>query len=213
MSLTVVGSFPLGAINIAAAGSVGITAPVLGQFDALLFGSFGLGGLQSDVALQLNGALQAQLQLGLSIANPLKTIQDTLTGLAGIAASLTAALALPIPSVQLTASLSASAAISATLAAKLGGIQALMAAAINVKLPAVDFIASLAANLAAGPVVVASWGYIGPTTTLAQAGVDINAAFSTGLGGLVPGDTVYGVLLVTKSVSASAALAATIKVT
>jgi len=213
VSLTVLGSFPLGGINLAAAAAVTTTAPVLGQFDSLLFSPLGLGGLQSDVALQLNGALQAQIQLGLSISNPLKTIQDTLNGLASIAASLTLALTLPLPAVQLTATLSASVAISATLAAKLGGIQALMAAAINVKLPAVDFIASLAANLSAGPVVLASWGYIGPTTTLAQAGVDINAAFSTGLGGLVPGDTVYGVLMVTKSVSASAALAATIKVT
>lgn len=213
MSLTLIGSFPLGAINLSAAASLSITAPLLGQLDLMLFGAFGLGGLQADFALQLNGALEAQLQLGLSISNPLATIQATLTGIASIAASLTAALSLSLPSIQLTASLSASVAISASLALKLGGIQFLIAAAINLKLPAIDFLAQLSANLSAGPVVVASWGYIGPTTTLAQAGADINAAFSAGLGGLVPGDTVFGVLLTTKSLSASVSLAAIIKVT
>lgn len=212
MSLTVVGSYPLGSINLAASGAVGVLAPVLSQLDALLFGPIGLGSLQSELSAQLNGALQSQLALSASIADPLSIIRNTLANVASIQASLTAALSLPVPSSNLGLQLSASASVSAALAVKVGGLQNLLSAAINAKVPAADFIAALAANLSAGPVVVASWGYATSPGSLHQAGLDINAAFTTGVGGILPTDTVYGVLLVTKQPSASAAIAATMKV-
>jgi hypothetical protein len=211
LSLTVVGAYPIGGINIAAAGAVGVASPLLGLLDTLLFGPYGLGSLQRDLGAQLNSALQTQVQLGIAVADPISVLKQTLAGLGGLTAAFSAALALPLPGTGLLPAISASASISAALSLRLGGLQGLMSQAINMRLAGVEFIAALGANLSAGPVVLASWGYTGGTTTLAQAGVDISGAFVGGIEGIAPFEQVTGVLLVTKSPSASAALAATIR--
>jgi len=210
MSLHFVGALPLGGINLAAAGATGALAPTLAQLDAMLFGQFGLGALQAEVATNLSAALQAQIQISFQIGNPLLSAAAQIAAAESVLASLIAGLELP--NLGLAFSLSSSAAISATQALKLGGIQALITAVIGVKLPAVDFLANLAANLSAGPVVVASWGYASSPVTLAATGADIQAAFAAGIGGILPGEVVYGVLLTTKVASASTALSATLLV-
>lgn len=209
MAVFVVGSFPIGGINLAAAGAVTIIGPLLGTFDSLI--AFGLGPLSADLLAQFNAALQAQIQISFNLTNPLAAIQATINALAHIQASLQAAINLSIPTPNILAQLSAAVSISGSFGIKLGGIQLLISAALAVKLPAVDFLAALAANLSVGPVVVASWGFHDPATTLAQTGTDIGNLFHAGLGGLLPFDIVYGVLLVSKA-SASAGIAATMRV-
>lgn len=197
MTVHLVGSFPIGGVNIAAQGAVGLIGPLIAELDLML--AFGLGPIEADLAIQLNAALTAQIQL---TNNPLAAIQAVLSA----AASISASFALP----GISANISANASIAAALSLKLGGLQAIIAAALAVKIPAVDFLAALAANLSAGPVVVASWGFADPPATLATTGVQIQSLFTAGLPGILPFEPVYGVLITTKVPSASAALSATL---
>lgn len=211
MSVAVVGSYPLGGINLAANTSVLLMAPALAQLDLALMGGFGLGALQADIAAEFNAALSAQVSLGLQMTNPLEALQQALQAAIQIQASLVATMSLGLPAVsaEVGVSISASAAISATLAAKLGGIQALISAALAVKLPAATFLGDLAGNLAVGPVVLLS--FYGPIDTLRSVGGQIDALFGAGITGILPTDRVYGVLLVTKAPSAWAAMQATLR--
>lgn len=201
-------------INVAAAGSLTILNPLLAQIDFTLFGSLGLGALQANLQAQLSAALQASLDIGLGISNPYAGFAAALAGIAVLQATITLALSGTIPAVSLDigASLSAMAAFAATLGVQIGGIEALIQAGIAVKIPAVSFAGSLAAALSAGPIFVLSWDGI----PLSQAGANINADFSTGLSlgpnNILPSDTVYGLLLVTKAPSAWAAIQATMLV-
>lgn len=213
MALHLVGSLPVGGVNIAASASVAILSSLTAELDLMLFGAFGLGSFGADLALQFQASVSASLNIGLQFANPFLNVQLTLSALANITASLSASISLSIPTLQISAQLSANVALAAVLGLRLGGIQALISAALAVKLPAIDFLASLAANLALGPVVVASWGYTDPPDTLANTGADIAAAFSSGYGGIGAGDNVYGVLLVTAVPSASVGISATLLVT
>lgn len=210
MAVHVVGSFPLGGINIAANASVALLSSLTAELDLMLFGSFGLGSFGADLSLAFNASIEASLQLG--AINPLAQIQLTLSALAQIEASFSAAINIGIPTLQITAQISANIALQASLGLRLGGIQALIAAALAVKLPAVDFLAGLAANLSAGPVVVASWGFTSAPDTLANTGTQIDSLFHGGVGGIAAHDPVYGVLLVTKSPSASVGISATLLV-
>lgn len=213
MSLNFVGSFPIGAINVAASGAVALVAPLFAELDLALFGAFGLGPLQADLRLQFKAALDAEVSLGIQISDPFASLQ----ALANLLASLQ--LGLPTIALQATAALSANLAISAALAAKLGGIQALIEAALAVKAPAIQFMAALQAALSAGPVDLLSFGIdssgnpVG-TDTLALVGSAVQAQFSAGLPGgtpILPGDPVFGIILVTKTPGARAALMATLK--
>ena len=213
MPLHTVGTLSLLDINIAAAGALTITTPLLAQLDLMLFGSFGLGSTAASLSLSFNASIDASLQLGLGLQNPLQTIQLTLSALAQIESALLSAANISVPTIQISSQISANIATQAAIGAQLAGVQAQIAAALAVKNPAVDFISSLTANLSTGAsVVVASWGYAAPPDSLAAIGADIDAAFSSGIGGLLPSDSVYGVLLVTKDVSASSAISATLLV-
>jgi hypothetical protein len=188
-------------------------APLTAQLDVMLFGAFGLGSVSADLALTFNASIDASLQIALNIQNPLVNIQLLLSAIANVQASLSAAFSIPqVPTAQLAAQISANAAFQGAIGAKLSGIQAVISAALAVKLPAIDFLASLTANLSAGPVVVASWGFANPPDTLVNTGAQIDALFSGGVGGIAANDTVYGVLVLTKSPSASAAISATLLV-
>lgn len=200
-------------INIAAAGALAVLSPVLAQIDFTVFGSLGLGALQGNLQAQLSAALQAALQISTGIANPFAGFAAALAGIGVLQATITLALSGTIPAISLDvlAQLSALASFSATLGVQVGGLEALIQGAISVKGPAISFGGSLAAALAIGPVFVISWENI-PMFT---AGADINTDFSTGLsqGGfsILPGESVYGVLLVTKTPGAWSAIQATLR--
>jgi hypothetical protein len=216
VSTVVVGSLPLGGINIGLNGAVSLVVPLLVQFDLMLMGQFGLGSLLVDLSAQLNAAINLQLSFGISISNPFASLKLQLTAIAQIQASIQAALSLglsiglPAISVSLSASLSAAASISATLALKLGGINFLIKAALAIKLPVVDLMASLTANLSAGPCVLLSIGFDN-ATTLAESGNQYQALTAANLGGINPGEQVWGVIMLTKVPSASIAMSAIIK--
>ena len=212
MSVDVIGTFPLGTINVGLDGSITAVVPLLAQFDLMLTGSFGLGSLSADLSMQLNAAISLQASLGLQVSNPFASLKAQLSAILQIQAGIQATLALGLPavSVQLASSLSASAAISSALALRLGGINLLIKAALAVKLPVVNFVSSISAALTAGPFELLSIGF-SSADTLASAGSQFNALCSAGFGGIAPGDQVYGVVMLTKSPSASLALASIIK--
>ena len=211
-ALAEIGSFTLGEINVAAAASLAIFNPLLAQFDLALYGQFGLGSLLADISAQFNAALNVQVNVALQISNPLAGLQASLQAIAQLTAGLQAAIALGLPSIsaQVSADVGAAAALTAALGLKLGGIQALIDLALKVKLPAVNFIADLAASLSAGPVVLLSFGY--PVDEmLSSVGGQTLAKFNTGLTGIAPADPVAGLMLVTKTPSAKAAISALLK--
>lgn len=221
MSVLLVGSLPLGAINVSANTALTLAIPLLTQIDLLLTSPFGLASISADLAAQLQGqlALQASLKASLvptsNVAASLRAvlnIQAQIQGLLAGAASLKALIALGVPSIslQIASSISASAALSGKLAVRVGGIKALLQATLTVKNPAVTFFADLSAHLAAGPVVLLSVG-AGGTNTLASAGDQLKTLLNTGVGGLSPSDTVYGLVLLTKEPSVWASLQATLR--
>lgn len=201
-------------INVGAAGSLALLNPLLAQIDFTLFGSLGLGPLQANLQAQLTAALQASLDIGLGISNPYLGFAAALAGIATLQATITLALsgALPAVSLEIGGQLSAMASFAALLSLQIGGIEAMIQAALAIKIPAMNFAAELAASLSAGPVFVLSWEDI----PLAQAGASLAADFTTGLslGGnnILPGDQVYGVVLLTKAPAAWAGISATLLV-
>lgn len=207
MALNIIGTLPLGSINLTAGAVVNILPPMLASFDAALFGSLGLGAMEADLSFQFNAALQATIAL----SNPFDAIAASLIALVQVQANLAAMLSLGLPAINLNASvnISANVGLMAVLAAKLGGLQALISAALSVKLPVIDLLAQL--NIGAS-CVLASFGFAG-VDTLASAGASINSYFSTGFEGILPGDQVYGVIILTKSPSASVALSGMIRTT
>lgn len=207
MALTIIGTLPLGGINLTAGAVVNILPPLLIQFDAALFGSLGLGALEADLSFQLNAAIQANIQL----SNPLAAILASLNGLIQVGAQLNAMLSLGLPAINLNASVNISANVSfmGMISLKLGGLQALISLALAVKLPVLDLLASLDVGASC---VLASFGFTTPDT-LSSAGTSINTYFQTGFEGIFPGDQVYGVLILTKSPSASVSLSGMIRTT
>jgi hypothetical protein len=213
MSTNVVGSYQLLDVNVAASGALAVFAPVLVQLDISLNGPFGLGALQTDISAQFNAALEASVALNVEASNPLANFQASLEGLAQLQASLQAALILGVPTVsaELSAAASAQASIVAALGVKLGGIKAVIDASLSAKMNALNFISELQAHLGAGPVfLLAVEG-----GDLATAGSDLQALFNAGLDDNVnqinSNETVYGLVLVTKSPSAWAAIQATMR--
>jgi hypothetical protein len=201
MSLNVVGSFTLGQINVAAA----LLGPMVGQLDIAVTGAFGFSALLGDIQAQFSAALAANAAIKLSFINPLETIAQTLAALVQVQATLKAAVSLPafaLPSVTF----SANAAIIGALGFKLGGIRAMISGLLAVKIPVVPVLAALGA----GPIYLLSFGV--PFDTLALAGAQVQAQFSAGLPGILPGEQVYGLILLTKSPSAWVAIQATMRV-
>ena len=207
MALTIIGTLPLGSINITAGAVVSILPPILASFDTMLFGTLGLGALEADLSFQLNAVIQSTVKL----ANPLDAIIASIQGLVQVSAQLNAMLSLGLPAINTNASvnISANAGLMGLLAAKLGGLQLLISAALSAKQPIVDLLAGL--NIGAS-CVLASFGFTTPDT-LASAGNSINSYFQTGFEGILPSNQVYGVIIMTKSPSASVALSGMIRTT
>jgi hypothetical protein len=200
----------LGEFNVALAAAIPLLNPLAAQLDAML--AFALGPLQADLAAQFNASLALQASLSLQISDPLAALKAALAAIAQLQASLTAALTLPPMTMSIGAELSASAALAASLSLKLGGIKLLIEAALAVKIPAVQFAAQFAASLGAGPVYIVPF----EGSTLAATGTELSAKFAGGLGPdgsvpkLEPSETVFGLVLVTSTPSAYAAMRAII---
>lgn len=212
MTLSTLGSFTLGEINVGLFAALGFLNPLVAQLDLFITGQFGLGPFLVDIQVQFNAAISAVAQLGLVVSNPFVAIQALITAFAQLQAALAAAISFGLPTAQLqiSAQIAAVASLIGSLTAKLGGIKALLAAGIRLKIPAIQFIAELSANLSAGPVQLLSF----TGGTLTATGGELSAAFGAGLpapDGINPGDLVSGVVLVTKDPAAFAALQAIIK--
>lgn len=205
-------------INVAASAALVVLNPLLAQIDFTLFGSLGLGALQADLSAQLSAALQASLDIGIGISNPFAGFVAALAGIAVLQAQIQLALsgAIPTISIEAGASLSALASFSALLSVQIGGLEALIQAGLAVKIPAVNLAAQIQAALSAGPLFVLSFAYDGTTPlSLASVGASIAADFSAGLdhgpNHIASTDNVYGLVIVTKGVSAWGALQATMR--
>jgi len=203
---------PLGSINVAASASLAALQPLLSQIDFALLGSFGLGAIKTNLQVQLSANQQAALSLSLGLTNPVFSLQRTLLNLQQLQASILAALSIgftPAVSVELTAKLSASAAMAVQMKAQIAALDAIIDAGVTAKAPAVKLANKLQGALSAGPVFAVSWD----GSTLSSVGAAIAGDFSSGLTeGLAtigPTEAVYGVLLVTKSPTAWAAMMAT----
>lgn len=214
MSLQVVPPSPmtLGEVSVAAAAAVNFMIPLSAQLDLALFGEFGLSSIQADLSAQFNAALSLQASLSVSVSNPIAAFQAALAALVQVQANIQAALSAGIPTmgVDIGVSMSASAAITGALGAKLGGISALLEAALQVKLGATQFAGELQASLGAGPIDVLTFGFDTPMTAT-QVGTEAGAVFQA-LPGISPSDQIYGVMIVTKSPAASAAIAGLFKI-
>jgi hypothetical protein len=213
----------LGFINVGVSDLSGIINPLAAQLDAAI--SLGLAPLQAELSASLDASLSLQASLSLSVTDPLASLRAALQAAIELQASLSAALALPplqLPSVE--AELSASAALAASLQARLGAIQLLIEAMLSIKIPALQ-LADL--PLGAGPIVLLAFDgldILAPTgtfMTLAEAGTKIQAKFAAGIGNpsppappdeyIAPGDLASGFIMVTKVSAAFAALQSIIR--
>ena len=207
MALTLVTSGTLGEINVGLAAALGFLNPLGAQLDALI--GLALGPLTFDLQVRLNAALALQATLSLQIGlNPLVNIQLALQAVAQLQAALQAALTLPPITLSLGAELSAAAGLAGALSARLGGLEVLIQAALAVKIPAAKLAAQLAAQLSAGPAFLHTFS----GDTLATTGGQISSEFAAGLvdgsNTIDPGDSVFGVLITTKSPTVAAGLTA-----
>lgn len=208
MSTVLVGSYSLGGINVALNGAVVLMVPLLTQVDLMLMGPFGLGALQADLSAQLNAALAAQAQLKIQVLNPLEALRYQLQAMLQVQAGISASLSLGLPAFSVT--VSASFALAGVLALKLGGIRLLIQLVLRLKLPLVNLLGGL--NLSAGPFALLSVGFAAPSTLLSSTS-EYTSLVSGGVGGILPTDQVYGVMILTKSPAASVALAGVIRTT
>jgi hypothetical protein len=217
MSLSHLGSFNLGEINVGLFAALGFINPLAAQLDLFISAQFGFGPLLADLQAQFNALLAAAASIGLQISTPFIYVNLLASLAASLAATLQAALAfgLPTVSLNLAAQLTAILGIIADLELRIGGLQGLIAAGIAIKLPALEFLGEFLAHMSAGPAHLISW--TGAGYHLADAGADINSLFSFGLdvGGpdeILPYEDVSGVLIVTKNPAVWAALGFIIKV-
>ena len=199
----------LGATNLAVGDLASIINPLAAQLDAAI--SLGLGPLQTDLAASLDASLALQASLSLSVADPTASIRAALAAIVDLTAALSAALSLPpLQLPQVDADISAAAALSATLSARLGAIQLLIDAMLSVKIPALQ-LADI--PLGVGPIVLLVFDGLnvlggGGTMTLEEAGNKIQTEFSSGVGSppIAPTDNTSGIiLLVGASPTATAA--------
>jgi hypothetical protein len=205
MSTVYLGSLPLGAVNVGLDGAVTLVGPLLAQVDLMVTGPFGLGSLIADLQAQLQAALSAQVTFSLQIVDPIAYLRTLLASVLQVQASISAALSLGLP---ILPPLGVSFSLGGALSLRIGGINALIQAVLAVKLPIVNLFAGF--NLSAGPIVLLSVGYAS-VSTLASSVVEYGALVSGGIGGILPFDPVFGVIMLTKDPSASLALAGIIK--
>ncbi len=209
MTLGPVRSGTLGSYNVGLASAVGFLVPLGAQIDALI--AAGLGPFQVDLSARLNAALAITAGLAVQVSDPFAALRALLAALVSLQASLTAALAFPLPSIQFGVQLSAMAAMQGTLAVQLGGLQLAVQLALQLKIPALRAAAALAASLNAGPAF--AFTFDGP---LAAQGAAIAALFAGGLSDgpniIFPGQQVAGVVLLSAVPSVQLALSAIIQV-
>jgi hypothetical protein len=204
----------VGEINLSVADLSSIINPLAAQLDAAI--SLGLGPLQTDLAASLDASLALQASLSLSVSDPTASIRAALAAIIDLTAALSAALSLPplqLPSID--ADISAAAALSATLSARLGAIQLLIDAMLAVKIPALQL---ADVPLGIGPIVLLVFDGTnalggGGTMTLQQAGSQINSLFSSGVGSppIGPTDLASGIIMVTSASAAMVALSEIIR--
>lgn len=193
----------LGDVCVAANLMVVLINPLLAQFDAAIFGQFGLGALQAELSAQFNAAIAASLNLGLNISDPTAAFKAALSALLQVEANLKAALSLNL-SVEINAQLGAALALAAALKLKLGGIELLLDLSLKVKIPVIELIGQLEANLSLG--AFALYYYEGPCF---QVGADLKALMADGinLSSHIDLDApIFGILLLTKFQSAKGSL-------
>lgn len=191
MPTSVVVAGTLGDINVAASAAATILFPLSAQLDGLL--TFALGPLQADIMAQFNATLAAQATLTLQIGDPTAALKLALSALAQLQAALQAALSLPPVNLSLSAELTASAALIASLKAKLGLLDILIKAALNIKLEALKFAGDLQARLGVSAVLVTFSG-----SNLSAAGDDIKTLFDGGVPPIGPG-AVSGIIIVAET--------------
>lgn len=209
MALGPVTSGTLGSYNAGLSAAIGFLVPLGAQIDALI--AAGLGPFKADVGARLNAALSAQAGLAISVGNPFASLQVLLSALGTLAAALQGALAFGIPSVEIGAQLSLVAAISGSLAITLGGLELAIKLALAVKIPALRAAANITASLSAGPAF--AFSYSGPLATVGnEIAAEYNAGMSHGGNSIAPGDSVYGVTLLSSIPSVQLALQAIIQV-
>jgi hypothetical protein len=203
-------------INVAASGAIAALNPLLAQIDFTLFGSVGIGAIQADLQAQLQAALDAQASFSLSISSPVLDYQTALAGIAALIAQIQLGLSLAlsgqlVPLISIDASLSFSASVSfaALLSLQIGSLEAIIQAGLAAKLPAVSFAAQLSAALGAGPLFVLAFDNIPMSSAASSLGTDLATGLTFGPNNIAPSDQVYGILIITKDISAWAALQAT----
>lgn len=205
---------PVGAnlidFNVGLAAAVGVINPLSAQLDALL--SLGLGPFEAELAASFNASLAAQATLTLQIGDPFASLQLAIAALAQLQAALIAALTFPIPSLSISAELSASIALAGALSARLGLLKLLIEAALRIKFGAVQLAADLSAAINLGP----AFAFTFAGDTLAVTGGQISALFAGGLSdppaSILPGEVVTGVIILTKVPAVGVALNAIITV-
>lgn len=212
MALSDLGSFTLGGVNIGLAAALGFLNPLIAQLDIALLGAFGLGGVLADISAQFNAAIGAQVSLAIQVSDPLAAVRALLAAMASVAAALQVALAFGAPTLGVTfsAQLAASAALAGTLQVKIGGIRAIISAGLAVKIPAIAFIGQVAGALNAGPLHL----LVFDGAALATTGAQIQSQFLAGLGPsdpILPGEPVFGIILVTKEPLVFSAMGAILK--
>jgi hypothetical protein len=203
---------PYGAVSTSLSAAVSSLTILLTQIDFALLGSFGVGAIKDNLQAQLSAAQSFSVDLLANMVNPVASYQSVLVSLQQLQATILAALATgttPMVSLQVTQSVSASIQLSTQLKAQISALDAIIQGGINAKAPATKIVSKVQGALSSGPIFVISWDNI----TLSDAGSKLFADFSSGLAsGLATigaADQVYGVLLVTKSPTAWAALQAT----
>ena len=211
MGVSIVGGYPMGALNVALEASVTAIIPLFAQVDLLLAGNFGLGPLLADLSLQLDAALSVSLSIGIDL---FANLDLQLTAVLQIVASISAGISVGA-SISVGLEVSASLEIAAALTLQVGGISLLIEATLAIQLPIVSLIAEISASLSAGPVVLLSFGFTGPTTTLAAAGAEFAVQAAAGLvvtsplpADIAPSDNVSGIIMLTKDPGAIAAMSA-----
>lgn len=215
-SVDVIYTGTVGEINLSVADLSSIINPLAAQLDASI--SLGLGPLQTDLAASLDASLALQASLSLSVSDPTASIRAALSAIIDLQAALSAALALPpLQLPQVDADISAAAALSATLSARLGAIQLLIDAMLAVKIPALQ-LADVPIGI--GPIVLLVFDGLnalggGGTMTLQQAGNQIQSLFSNPIGvgspPIAPTDLASGIIMVTSATPAMVALSEIIR--
>lgn len=198
----------LGSINVGLAAAVGLLGPLMGQLDFMLYGSIGIGALGADFAVQLSASLQASAGIALSIGNPFIGFQIALSAIVSLQAQIALALSGAIPAFSLEASiqLSANAALSANLLARIGGLELLIQAALLLKIPVLELLARL--NLSAGPFMLVSWENLRLDAAGTQFALDASNGIAYGPNSVGAAEPTYGIVLFTKSPAAWASLQA-----